>query len=79
MISVGVRQLKNGLTRYLRLVDQGEALLVTNRNRSVAVLKKLHRNSALAPWKRNSPPWWRRESYCRLVSRDLSSRLSRYA
>ncbi len=46
MISVGVRQLKNGLTRYLRLVDQGEALLVTNRNRAVAVLKQPDRNSA---------------------------------
>ena len=46
MITVGVRQLKNSLTRYLRLVDQGEALLVTNRNRAVAVLKKPDRNSA---------------------------------
>jgi prevent-host-death family protein len=46
MISVGVRQLKNSLTRYLRLVDQGQALLVTNRNRVVAVLKKPDRNSA---------------------------------
>lgn len=46
MISVGVRELKNGLTRYLRLVDQGQALLVTNRNRIVAVLKKPDRNSA---------------------------------
>jgi antitoxin (DNA-binding transcriptional repressor) of toxin-antitoxin stability system len=47
MISVGVRQLKNGLTRYLRLVDQGQVLLVTNRNQAVAVLKKPDRNSAL--------------------------------
>ena len=46
MISVGVRQLKNSLTRYLRLVEQGQALLVTNRNRVVAVLKKPDRNSA---------------------------------
>jgi antitoxin (DNA-binding transcriptional repressor) of toxin-antitoxin stability system len=46
MISVGVRQLKKGLTRYLRLVDHGEALLVTNRNRPVAVLNKPDRNSA---------------------------------
>lgn len=46
MMSVGVRQLKNGLTRYLRLVDQGQALLVTNRNRAVAVLKKPDWNSA---------------------------------
>ena len=46
MISVGVRQLKNSLTRYLRLVDQGQALLVTNRSHVVAVLKKPDRNSA---------------------------------
>ena len=46
MICVGVRQLKNGLTRYLRLVDQGQSLLVTNRNRAVAVLKRPDRNSA---------------------------------
>jgi prevent-host-death family protein len=46
MISVGVRQLKNGLTRYLRLVEQGQTLLVTSRNRAVAVLKKPDRNSA---------------------------------
>jgi antitoxin (DNA-binding transcriptional repressor) of toxin-antitoxin stability system len=46
MISVGVRQLKNGLTRYLRLVDQGYAVLVMNRNRAVAVMKKPHSSSA---------------------------------
>jgi antitoxin (DNA-binding transcriptional repressor) of toxin-antitoxin stability system len=46
MISVGVRQLKNCLTRYLHLVDHGQTLLVTNRDRVVAVLKKPDRNSA---------------------------------
>ena len=46
MISVGVRQLKNSLTRYLRLVDQGQVVLVTNRNRAVAVLKEPDRSSA---------------------------------
>ena len=46
MISVGVRQLKNSLTRYLRLVGKGQALLVTNRKQVVAVLKKPDRNSA---------------------------------
>jgi prevent-host-death family protein len=46
MIAVGVRQLKNGLTHYLRLVDQGQVLLITNRNRAVAVLRKSDRNSA---------------------------------
>ena len=46
MISVGVRQLKNGLTRYLRLVDQGHAVLVMNRNRAVAVVRKPDSGSA---------------------------------
>jgi len=46
MISVGVRQLKNSLTRYLRLVDQGHAVLVTNRKRAVAVVTRPDRASA---------------------------------
>jgi prevent-host-death family protein len=46
MISIGVRELKNGLTRYLRLVEKGEAVLVTNRNRAVALLKKPASSSA---------------------------------
>ncbi len=46
MISVGIRQLKNGLTRYLRLVEQGNAVLVMNRNRAVAVVKKPDQNAA---------------------------------
>jgi antitoxin (DNA-binding transcriptional repressor) of toxin-antitoxin stability system len=49
MISVGVRQLKNGLTRYLRLVDKGQAVLVMNRNRAVAVVKKPDQGSAQTP------------------------------
>jgi antitoxin (DNA-binding transcriptional repressor) of toxin-antitoxin stability system len=46
MIEVGVRQLKNSLTRYLRLVEKGQSVLVTSRNRPVAVLKKPDRSSA---------------------------------
>ena len=46
MLSVGVRQLKNGLTHYLRLVGKGQTLLVTNRHRVVAVLKKPDGNTA---------------------------------
>jgi prevent-host-death family protein len=45
VISVGVRQLKNRLTSYLRLVGEGHTLLVTNRNRAVAVLRKPDRRS----------------------------------
>ena len=46
MIEVGVRQLKNSLTRYLRLVEKGQSVLVTNRNRPVAVLQRPDRSSA---------------------------------
>lgn len=46
MISVGVRQLKNSLTRYLRMVDKGHAVLVMNRDRAVAMLKKPDQSSA---------------------------------
>ncbi len=49
MISVGIRQLKNGLTRYLRLVDQGQILVVTNRTRAVAILKKPDLSLASSP------------------------------
>lgn len=46
MVAVGVRQLKNSLTRYLRLVEKGHSVLVTSRNRPVAVLRKPDRNTA---------------------------------
>jgi antitoxin (DNA-binding transcriptional repressor) of toxin-antitoxin stability system len=46
MIEVGVRQLKNRLTRYLRLVEKGQSVIVTRRNRPVAVLKQPDRRSA---------------------------------
>lgn len=46
MIQVGVRQLRNGLTRYLRLAEKGQPVLITSRNRPVAVLQKPDRNSA---------------------------------
>ncbi|HEV2379226.1 MAG TPA: type II toxin-antitoxin system prevent-host-death family antitoxin [Terriglobia bacterium] len=46
MIEVGVRQLRNGLTRYLRLVEKGQAVLVTSRKRPVAMIKKPDRVSA---------------------------------
>jgi antitoxin (DNA-binding transcriptional repressor) of toxin-antitoxin stability system len=46
MIAVGVRQLKNSLTRYLRLVESGQSVVVTSRNRPVAVLKQPDRRSA---------------------------------
>ena len=38
MVTVGIRQLKNRLSYYLRRVKMGERLLVTERGKSVAVL-----------------------------------------
>jgi prevent-host-death family protein len=38
MVTVGIRQLKNRLSYYLRRVKTGERLLVTERGKSVAVL-----------------------------------------
>jgi len=38
MTSVGVAELRQNLSRYLRLVEQGERLVVTDRNRPVAEL-----------------------------------------
>jgi prevent-host-death family protein len=38
MTTVGVAQLRQNLSKYLRLVEQGERLVVTDRNRPVAEL-----------------------------------------
>ncbi len=38
MIEVGVRELKNSLSSYLRRVRQGETIVVTDRGRAVARL-----------------------------------------
>jgi len=46
MIEVGVRQLRNGLTRYLKLVAKGQAVLVTSRKRPVAMIRKPDQVSA---------------------------------
>ncbi len=39
MISVGIRELKNNLSRYLRKVQAGERVLVTDRGRAVVELR----------------------------------------
>lgn len=36
MTTVGVTELRQNLSKYLRLVGQGERLIVTDRNRPVA-------------------------------------------
>lgn len=40
MIAVGVRELKNRLSEYLRLVRNGEEILVTDRGEVVAELRQ---------------------------------------
>lgn len=39
--AVGVAELRQNLSRYLRRVEQGERLLVTDRNRPIAELAPL--------------------------------------
>ena len=38
MIAVGIRELKNNLSRYLRDVKKGKPIAITERGQSVAVL-----------------------------------------
>lgn len=40
MVSVGVRELKNRLSRYLRMVRAGEEILITDRGEAVAELRQ---------------------------------------
>ena len=47
---VGIRELRQGLSRYLDRVRQGERLVVTDRNRPVALLTPLPENED--PWER---------------------------
>jgi antitoxin (DNA-binding transcriptional repressor) of toxin-antitoxin stability system len=46
MIEVGVRELRNGLTRYLRLAEKGQPVLVTRGKRPIAMLHKPDSTSA---------------------------------
>jgi prevent-host-death family protein len=40
MVNVGVRQLKNSLSQYLRAVREGEIVLITERGRVVAEIRR---------------------------------------
>jgi prevent-host-death family protein len=40
--SVGIKELKNRLTYYIRLAKQGEELVVTERGKPVALIQSLH-------------------------------------
>ena len=46
MLSVGIRDLKNRLSHYLRLVKAGHTVLVKDRNEAIAILTKYERNSS---------------------------------
>ena len=48
MSMVGVRELKNQLTQYLRRVKQGEEIVVTDRGRPVAVIHSIHSDYPIA-------------------------------
>lgn len=39
MVSVGIRELKNNLSRYLRMVQAGERVMITDRGSPVAELR----------------------------------------
>ena len=41
MKSIGVRELKRGISRYLKEVQTGERLMITDRKRQIAVLAPL--------------------------------------
>ena len=45
MISVGIRDLKNKLSHYLRLVREGETVLVRDRSRIVAEIRRFDPDS----------------------------------
>jgi prevent-host-death family protein len=50
MITVGVRELKNKLSQYLRHVKKGKSITITDRGQSVAILlpAKNHPDSQIA-------------------------------
>lgn len=48
--TVGIRELRHDLSRYLRRVKRGERLVVTDRNRPVALLTPLPGDED--PWER---------------------------
>ncbi|MCL4377308.1 MAG: type II toxin-antitoxin system prevent-host-death family antitoxin [Actinobacteria bacterium] len=41
MLRVGIRELKNKLSRYLKKVKEGEVLIITDRNRDMALIQPL--------------------------------------
>ena len=60
MATVGVRELKAQLSRYLRLVKQGERVVVTERGKPVAVMTTagVARNERLEAMLRDGTVHW---------------------
>ena len=61
MSHIGVRELKNGLSRYLKRVQSGEEIIVTERGRSVARIvpaKATNLTRALEPLLREGAVRW---------------------
>ena len=62
---VGIREMKNRFSRYLKLVKQGETLIITERNNPVARLVPIQAqtsaeilnlvNSGIVSWKGGKP------------------------
>ena len=50
MRTVGIRELKNRLSEFLRLVQQGEEVLVTDRGRVIAELRQPGRHITEEPY-----------------------------
>jgi len=48
MLTVGIRELKNKLTYYLKAVKKGDDIVVTERGTPVAILHNLDRNEETA-------------------------------
>ena len=61
MSHIGVRELKNGLSRYLKRVQKGEEIIVTERGRSVVRIvpaKATNLRRALEPLLREGAVRW---------------------
>ena len=80
--TVGVAELRQNLSVYLRRVEQGERLLVTDRNRPIAELgpppvagaaldRLIAEGRVLRPLRRGLPPPLRMDGDVRALSRAL--------
>lgn len=45
MITVGIKELKNRLSQYLRKIKQGEKIIITEREKAIAAIVPIERTS----------------------------------